>query len=67
MIDKNQYERACQIILKAEKPGLSILMRELNVGFNTAAWLLDQMEEAGIVSKIQPSGERHILKKEEQS
>jgi S-DNA-T family DNA segregation ATPase FtsK/SpoIIIE len=66
MNDQKQYELACQIVRDAGKPGLSMLMRGLNVGFNTAARLMDQMEQAGIISKMQPSGERHLIKKEKQ-
>ena len=62
MTDQEQYERAVQIIRAAEKPGLSILMRELNISYNAAARLFVQMEDAGVVTCIQPDGNRRLIK-----
>lgn len=61
MTEQEQYERAVQIIRSAEKPGLSVLMRELKIGYNSAAYLLDKMEGAQIVTCIQTNGTRKLI------
>lgn len=62
MTDQERYDRAVQIVREAGKPGLSMLMRGLQVSFNTAARLMDQMEQAGVISAMQPDGNRVLLK-----
>lgn len=63
MSDQEQYERAVRIVRDAGKPGLSMLMRGLQIHFNAAARLMDQMEQAGVVTPMQPDGNRRLIDK----
>lgn len=62
MTDQQRYDEAVRIVREAGKPGLSMLMRGLQVSFNTASRLMDQMEQAGVISAMQPDGNRVLLK-----
>src|SRR5690625_4996803 len=55
------YDQAVQIVLKNRRASISSVQRHLRIGYNRAARFLDQMEEAGIVSPMQPNGNREIL------
>lgn len=61
MSNQEQYERAVQIVRQAGRPGLSMLMRGLQIHFNAAARLMDQMEQAGVVTPVQPDGNRRLI------
>ena len=63
MSNQEQYERAVQIVRQAGRPGLSMLMRGLQVHFNAAARLMDQMEQAGVVTSIHPDGNRRLIER----
>lgn len=62
MTNSQQYDRAVQIITAHGKPSLSQLMRQLEINYNAAARLLDQMEQAGVISCVKPDGGRLLLK-----
>ena len=55
------YDNAIQIVLSSRKASVSYLQRRLRVGYNRAARLVEQMEEQGIVSPVQPNGSREVL------
>ena len=59
--DDELYHKAVQIIKTEKKASTSFLQRKLQIGYNRAARMIDQMEEAGIVSKANHTGKREVL------
>ncbi|AFZ82539.1 FtsK/SpoIIIE family DNA translocase [Candidatus Kinetoplastidibacterium crithidiae] len=55
------YDSACDIIIKHKRASISLVQRHLRIGYNRAARLLEQMEKAGMVSKMHSNGNRDIL------
>lgn len=55
------YDQAVQFVLETRKCSASALQRKFSLGYNRAARLIDQMEDAGIISGMGPSGKREIL------
>ncbi len=55
------YDQAVQVVLKNRRASISSVQRHLRIGYNRAARLLEQMEQAGMVSAMQPNGNREIL------
>ena len=54
-------QRAIQILKNEKKASTSFLQRKLQIGYNRAARMIDQMEESGIVSKANHTGKREVL------
>lgn len=59
------YDQAVSIVLKNKRASISYVQRNLRIGYNRAARLLESMEQAGIVSSMQSNGNREILVKNE--
>lgn len=55
------YDQAVAIVLKNRRASISSVQRHLRIGYNRAARLLEQMEQAGVVSAMQSNGNREIL------
>lgn len=55
------YRQAVEIVLKTGRPSISLLQRELRIGYNRSARLIETMENEGIVSPMQPDGFRVVL------
>jgi S-DNA-T family DNA segregation ATPase FtsK/SpoIIIE len=55
------YDQAVQVVLKNRRASISSVQRHLRIGYNRAARLLEQMEQAGMVSAMQSNGNREIL------
>ncbi len=55
------YDKAVQVVLSSGRPSISFVQRNLNIGYNKAAKLVEQMERAGIVSPMKTNGNRDIL------
>ena len=55
------YDQAVEIVLKSRRASISLVQRHLRVGYNRAARLIEQMERAGMVSTMQPNGNREVL------
>ena len=53
------YEEALSII-KSEKASTSFLQRKLQIGYNRAARIIDQMEANGEVSKANHVGKERL-------
>ena len=59
--DDDLYQTAIQIVKTEKKASTSFLQRKLQIGYNRAARMIDQMEESGIVSKANHTGKREVL------
>jgi len=55
------YDQAVAIVLENKRASISFVQRHLRIGYNRAARLLEDMERAGLVSKMSGSGTREIL------
>jgi S-DNA-T family DNA segregation ATPase FtsK/SpoIIIE len=55
------YDQACDIVLKTRRASISLVQRHLRIGYNRAARLIEQMEQAGMVSSMQSNGNREVL------
>ena len=59
--EADSYARAIDIIAVAQKASTSYLQRQLRVGYNNAARLIERMEADGFVSKPDHVGRREVL------
>ncbi len=55
------YDQAVDIVLKSRRASISSVQRQLRIGYNRAARLIEQMEAAGIVSAMQSNGNREVI------
>lgn len=55
------YDRAVEIVISSRKASISFVQRQLRIGYNRAARLLEQMESSGIVSPMQSNNNRTVL------
>jgi len=60
------FMEAAKIIIDKEKASIGMLQRYLKVGFNRAARIMDQLEEAGIVGPEEGTKPRKVLMSPEQ-
>jgi S-DNA-T family DNA segregation ATPase FtsK/SpoIIIE len=57
----DSYARAIEVVATAQKASTSYLQRQLRVGYNNAARLIERMEQDGFVSKPDHVGRREVL------
>lgn len=55
------YDQAVEVVLKNRRASISLVQRHLKIGYNRAARLVEEMENAGLVSAMSHSGQREIL------
>ena len=55
------YDQAVEVVLKTRRASISLVQRHLKIGYNRAARLVEDMENAGLVSAMSGSGQREIL------
>ena len=55
------YEEAKEIILNEQKTSISYLQRRLQIGYNRAANIIEQLEVSGFLSEANSKGQREIL------
>ena len=55
------FEEAARIVVSSQYASISLLQRKLEIGFNRAARIIDQMEALGIVGQGQGSKPRDVL------
>ncbi|WGF86795.1 DNA translocase FtsK [Marinivivus vitaminiproducens] len=59
--DDDIYQQAVQIVAQDNKASTSYLQRKLRIGYNSAARLIERMEDEGIVSPPGHNGKREVL------
>lgn len=55
------FEAARRLVVTEERASISFLQRSLQIGYNLAAILLEELEAKGVVSVPDASGKRKIL------
>jgi len=55
------YDQAVDIVVKSRRASISLVQRQLRIGYNRAARLVEQMEKSGVVSAMQSNGNREVL------
>jgi S-DNA-T family DNA segregation ATPase FtsK/SpoIIIE len=61
--DSDLYSKAVAIVRRDKKTSISYIQRQLRIGYNKAATLIEKMEEDGILSAPNVSGRRELLEK----
>jgi len=59
--EDRMYAKACQIVVESQKASTSWLQRQLRIGYNSAARLIERMEDEGLVSPPNHVGRRDVL------
>ena len=59
--DESLYKKAVMIVRRDKKPSISYVQRQLRIGYNRAATLIEKMEEEGIISAPNISGKREVI------
>ena len=60
------FDQAVAFVLESRKTSISALQRQLRIGYNRAANLVDALENAGILSPADINGSRRILVQKDQ-
>ncbi len=55
------YDEAVAYVLKSRRASISSVQRQLRIGYNRAARLIEAMETAGLVSSMQTNGNREVI------
>ena len=58
---EDMYGRAVDVVRREKKASTSFLQRHLQIGYNRAATLMDQLEKNGVVTPANHSGKREVL------
>ena len=62
--DARQFRKACQLVFESQKASTSWLQRQMRIGYNSAARLIERMEEEGLVGPPNHVGRREVLRDE---
>ena len=60
--EDQQYRAAVQLVVESQKASTSWLQRQLRVGYNSAARLIERMEKDNIVGRPDHVGRREVLR-----
>ncbi len=55
------YDQAVALVLRERRASTSFIQRHLQIGYNRAARIMDQMEAEGVVSQANHAGKREVL------
>jgi S-DNA-T family DNA segregation ATPase FtsK/SpoIIIE len=59
--EKGLYDQAVSVVAREGKASTSFIQRHLNIGYNRAAKLIEQMEKEGVVGPANHVGRREVL------
>ena len=60
--EDQQYRAAIQLVCESQKASTSWLQRQLRIGYNSAARLIERMEKDGVVGRPDHVGRREVLR-----
>ncbi|MBQ0725440.1 MAG: DNA translocase FtsK 4TM domain-containing protein [Cycloclasticus sp.] len=55
------YDQALRIVTETRRASISGVQRQLRVGYNRAARMIEEMERCGVVGPLQSNGSREVL------
>ncbi|HWX13057.1 MAG TPA: DNA translocase FtsK [Trinickia sp.] len=55
------YDEAVAFVVRTRRASISAVQRQLRIGYNRAARLVEQMEAAGLVSSMSVNGSREVI------
>ncbi|MGP8288968.1 DNA translocase FtsK [Vreelandella zhanjiangensis] len=55
------YPQAVAFVTKTGKASMAAIQRQLKIGYNRAARLVETMEQNGLISPMNSSGQRTVL------
>ena len=55
------YDKAVAYVLESRRASISSVQRQLRIGYNRAARLIEEMEAQGVVSRPEHNGQREVL------
>lgn len=55
------YDQAVQMVIETRRASISHVQRRLKIGYNRAANIVESMEAAGVVSRMDSNGSREVL------
>jgi S-DNA-T family DNA segregation ATPase FtsK/SpoIIIE len=55
------YDQAVAVVLRERKASTSFIQRYLQIGYNRAARIIEEMERQGLVGAASPTGKREVL------
>ncbi len=64
-VEDQQYRSARQLVAESQKASTSWLQRQMRIGYNSAARLIERMEKDGLVSRPDHVGRREVLMDQE--
>jgi S-DNA-T family DNA segregation ATPase FtsK/SpoIIIE len=59
--DASLYDQAVAIVTREGKASTSFIQRQLRIGYNRAATIIEEMEKNGVVSPANHAGKREVL------
>ncbi|NBV06605.1 MAG: DNA translocase FtsK [Proteobacteria bacterium] len=59
--DEDLYNKAVAIVRRDKKASISYVQRQLRIGYNRAATLIEKMEQEGIITEPNISGKREVI------
>lgn len=59
--EKSLFDQAVAVVAREGKASTSFIQRHLQIGYNRAARLIEQMEKEGIVGPANHVGKREVL------
>ncbi|MFP4276333.1 MAG: DNA translocase FtsK [Wenzhouxiangella sp.] len=59
--DDELYDKAVAYVLESRRASISSVQRQLRIGYNRAARLIEEMEAQGVVSPPEHNGQREVL------
>jgi S-DNA-T family DNA segregation ATPase FtsK/SpoIIIE len=59
--ERGMFDQAVDIVSREGKASVSFIQRHLQIGYNRAARIMEQMEKEGIVGPANRVGKREVL------